>query len=57
VEGKIERLDQTISSADEKQQYYRNRLLQIKDFNNAFELVKMAVNEKFKMHIISWVLI
>ena len=51
VKGKIERLDQTISSADEKQQqYYSNRLLQIKDFNDAFELVKMAVNEKFKMH-------
>ena len=51
MKDKIERLDQTISSADEKQQqYYRNRLLQIKDFNDAFELVKMAVNEKFKMH-------
>jgi predicted Zn-dependent protease with MMP-like domain len=50
VKGKIKRLDQTTSSADEKQQYYRNGLLQIKDFNDAFELVKMAVNEKFKMH-------
>ena len=51
MKGKIERLDQKISGADEKQQqYYRNRLLQIKDFNDAFELVKMAVNERFKMH-------
>ena len=49
-ESQIKRLDQTISTADEKQQYYRNGLLQIKDFNDAFELVKMAVNEKFKMH-------
>jgi hypothetical protein len=48
---KIEKIDQTISVTDEQQQqYYRNRLLQIKDFNYAFELVKMAVNEKFKMH-------
>jgi hypothetical protein len=48
---KIERVDQTISLTNEqRQQYYRDRLLQIKDFNDAFELVKMAVNEKFKMH-------
>jgi hypothetical protein len=51
VKGKIERRDQTISLTNEKQQqYYRDRLLHIKDFNDAFELVKMAVNEKFKMH-------
>jgi hypothetical protein len=48
---KIERVSQTISFTNEQQQqYYRDRLLQIKDFNDAFELVKMAVNEKFKMH-------
>lgn len=48
---KVERVDQTISHTNEQQQqYYRDRLLQIKDFNGAFELVKMAVNEKFKMH-------
>jgi hypothetical protein len=51
VRGKIEGLDQTISLTNEKQQqYYRDRLSHIKDFNDAFELVKMAVNEKFKMH-------
>ena len=50
-ERKIERLDQTMSLTNERQkQYYLNGLLQIKDFNDAFELVKMAVNEKFKMH-------
>ena len=50
-ERKIERLDQTISLINEKQQrYYRERISHIKDFNDAFELVKMAVNEKFKMH-------
>jgi hypothetical protein len=48
---KIERVNQTISlTSKQQQQYYRDRLLQIKDFNDAFELVKMAVNEKFKMH-------
>jgi predicted Zn-dependent protease with MMP-like domain len=55
VKGKIgknmEGADQTLSFTKEQQQdYYRNKLLQIKDFNEAFELVKMAVNEKFKMH-------
>jgi hypothetical protein len=50
-ERKIGRLDQTISLSNEKQQrYYRERISHIKDFNDAFELVKMAVNEKFKMH-------
>jgi hypothetical protein len=48
---KIERVDQTMSLTSEQQQrYYRDRLLQIKDFNEAFELVKIAVSEKFKMH-------
>jgi hypothetical protein len=48
---KIEKIDQTISLTNEQQQqYYHNSLLRIKDFNDAFELVKMAVNEKFKMH-------
>lgn len=51
IVDKVERVDQTISHTNEQQQqYYRDRLLQIKDFNGAFELVKMAVNEKFKMH-------
>lgn len=49
--NEVERVDHTISvTKEQKQQYYRDRLSQIKDFNGAFELVKMAVNEKFKMH-------
>lgn len=39
---------------DEKQrlreQYYGNKILQLADFNQAFELVKLAVEDKFKMH-------
>ena len=50
-ERKIKILDQTISLTNDKQQrYYRKRISHIKDFNDAFELVKTAVNEKFKMH-------
>jgi hypothetical protein len=49
--NKGEGADQTISFTNEqRQQYYRHMLSQINDFNGAFELVKMAVNEKFKMH-------
>ena len=45
----------TISNQeDEKQrlreQYYGNKILQLADFNQAFELVKLAVEDKFKMH-------
>jgi hypothetical protein len=43
-----------ISSAsnqdEEKQQQYGNKILQLADFNQAFELVKSAVEEKFNMH-------
>jgi hypothetical protein len=39
---------------DEKQrlreQYYGNKILKLADFNQAFELVKLAVEDKFKMH-------
>jgi len=35
---------------DEQQQYYRNKILQLKGFDEAFEVVKMAVDTKFKMH-------
>jgi len=50
-ERKIKRLDQTISLTNNKQQrYYRKRISHFKYFNDAFELVKTAVNEKFKMH-------
>ncbi|MPZ07557.1 MAG: hypothetical protein GEU26_14270 [Nitrososphaeraceae archaeon] len=34
----------------ERQQYYVDRLLRIGGFNDAFELVKLAVEQKFKMH-------
>jgi hypothetical protein len=33
-----------------RQQQYGNKILQLADFNQAFELVKSAVEEKFKMH-------
>jgi hypothetical protein len=39
---------------DEKQrlqkQHFGNKILQLVDFNEAFELVKLAVEDKFKMH-------
>ena len=33
-----------------RQQHYGNKILQLADFNQAFELVKSAVEEKFNMH-------
>ncbi len=40
-----------LSPTELKQQpQYRGRLLQVKDFNETFELVKSAVDAKFKMH-------
>lgn len=33
-----------------RQQHNGNKILQLTDFNQAFELVKSAVEEKFKMH-------
>ena len=51
MKGKNRKTRSTISLTNEKQQqYYRDRLLHIEDFSDAFELVKTAVNEKFKMH-------
>lgn len=41
---------QTVLFGDEQLQYYRNKVSQLQDFNEAFELVKMAVESKFKMH-------
>ncbi|MGH9951615.1 MAG: hypothetical protein ACRD5J_08330 [Nitrososphaeraceae archaeon] len=35
---------------EERQQYYVDRLLRIGGFNDVFELVKLAVEQKFKMH-------
>src|SRR5919201_518041 len=32
------------------QQYYRDRILHLTDFNEAFELVKSTIEAKFKMH-------
>ena len=44
----------TSNREDEKQrlreQHYGNKILQLPDFNQAFELVKLAVEDKFKMH-------
>ena len=33
-----------------QREYYINRISQLTDFNQAFELVKLAVEDKFKMH-------
>jgi hypothetical protein len=33
-----------------KQQYYRDKILHLADFNEAFELVKSTVEAKFKIH-------
>ena len=33
-----------------RQQHYGNKILQLEDFNQAFELVKSTVEDKFKMH-------
>ena len=38
------------SGSDKNQHLYRNRLTRVKDFNETFELVKSAVDAKFKMH-------
>jgi len=38
------------SGSDKNQHLYRNRLVHVKDFDEAFELVKSAVDAKFKMH-------
>jgi predicted Zn-dependent protease with MMP-like domain len=40
----------SIFTNEQQQQYYRNKILQLKDFDEAFELVKMVVDTKFKMH-------
>jgi hypothetical protein len=40
-----------LSPIENKQQHqYRSKLSQVKDFNETFELVKSAVDTKFKMH-------
>lgn len=40
-----------VKDEDQKQQqYYRGKLLQLTDFNEAFELAKSTIETKFKMH-------
>jgi len=34
----------------QQQHFYQNKLLSVKNFNDAFELVKSAVDDQFKMH-------
>ena len=43
-------LHHTVLFTDEQLQYYSNKVSQLQNFNEAFELVKMAVESKFKMH-------
>jgi hypothetical protein len=47
-------ISSTSNQEEEKQRLrqvqYGNKILQLEDFNQAFELVKSAVEEKFKMH-------
>lgn len=45
----------TVSNQDDEKQrlqkqHFGNKILQLVDFNEAFELVKLAVEDKFKMH-------
>ena len=39
-----------ITDLQQKQKYYRDKILQLADFNEAFELAKNAVEVKFNMH-------
>jgi hypothetical protein len=34
----------------QQQHYYRDKILHLTDFNEAFELVKSTIEAKFKMH-------
>src|SRR5215467_12977835 len=43
-------LPQTVLFNNEQIQYYQNKLLRLQNFDEAFELVKKAVDAKFKMH-------
>ena len=38
------------SIKNQQQHYYQSKLLQVKDYNETFELVKSTVDKKFKMH-------
>jgi hypothetical protein len=39
-----------VLEANERRRYYAHKVLKLRDFDDAFELVKFAVEEKFKMH-------
>jgi len=39
-----------ITDQQQRQKYYRDKILQLADFNEAFELAKNAVEVKFNMH-------
>jgi len=43
-------LPQAVLFNSEQIQYYQNKLLRLQNFDEAFELVKKAVDAKFKMH-------
>lgn len=43
-------LSQTVLFTNGQIQYYQNKLLRLQNFDEAFELVKKAVDAKFKMH-------
>src|SRR6476646_6156461 len=43
-------LPPTIDIQQQQQHFYQNKLLSVKNFNDAFELVKSAVDDQFKMH-------
>jgi hypothetical protein len=40
----------TLSIDEQQQHFYQNKLLSVKNFDDVFELVKSAVDVKFKMH-------
>ena len=41
-------LHQTVLSTNEQRQYYRDKILQLRNFDEAFELVEKAVDAKFQ---------
>ena len=40
----------SINKQQQQQHFYQNKLLSVKNFDDAFELVKSAVDDQFKMH-------
>lgn len=39
-----------VTNKKQQQEYYRNKILHLSDFNEAFELVKSTVEARYKMH-------